>query len=210
MKVTMHNSLTRVLTSLGAIALLTLPPVAAAEEPQWQLETADEDIRIYSRPVEGSPFLAVKAVTRMTAPLKSVVHEMGDGNGCAKWRSMCKSSRILEEVSERERYVYVVLDLPWPLSDRDMVVHSRASVDEGAQTVSVTFETVSDRLPPQDLVRAESSASYTIQAIEEQVVEFTYIMHTDLGGKVPVDQFNSRLLDATRKDMQQLLKLIEG
>lgn len=210
MNIAMRNSLTRILASLWALALLTLPPVSAAEEPPWQLETEDQDIRIYSRPVAGSPFLAVKAVTRITAPLQSVIDEMGDGEGCAKWRSMCKSSRILEQVSERERYVYVVLDLPWPLSDRDMVVHSRASVDEAAQTVSVTFETVSDRLPPQDLVRAESSASYTIKAIEQQVVEFTYIMHTDLGGKVPVDQFNSRMLDSTRKDMQRLLKLLKG
>lgn len=210
MKIRGYASKTGVLASLWGLALLLFSLASVAEEPQWQLETEDGAIRIYSRPVEGSPFLAVKAITRIEAPLQSVLNELGNGDGCAKWRGMCKSSRILEQVSERERYVYVVLDLPWPLSDRDMVVHSRASVDQGSQAVSVTFETVSDRLPPQDLVRAESSASYTIEAIEEQVVEFTYIMHTDLGGKVPVDQFNSRMLDATRKDMQRLLKLVQG
>lgn len=193
-----------------AIALFFTPSGAWSSDKPWQLEKEDQNTQIYSREVQGSPFLSVKAVSLIDASLEAVIAQMGDGNGCTAWRSMCKSSRVLEQVSDEERLVYVVLDLPWPVSDRDMVVHSKATADKAKKKVSVSFETVSDRYPVQDLVRAESNASYIIKVVGDNQIEFTYIMHTDLGGKIPAGKFNSRLLDSTLKDMQHLLDLIQS
>jgi len=134
---------------------------------------------------------------------------MGDGDGCVEWRVMCKSSEVLSVPSDTERYVYMVLDMPWPVADRDMVMHSIANIDTAAKTVTVQLQNASSEHPEQDYVRAVSNGQYQIQALGEEQVEFTYIMHTDLGGDLSADLINPRVVESTYADMKKLQVLAE-
>lgn len=198
------------LHSLTWLLLTLWAGSSMAASSQWSLQKDEDRIQLYTRAVEGSPFLEVKAVVTIDAPMDKVLAQMGNGDGCTEWRAMCKSSRVFKRVSDTERYVYVVMDLPWPVADRDMVVHSVASVDRESQTVSVEANSASALHPPQDYVRAESSFSYLIRALGEERVEFTLLMHTDLGGNLPPKQFNIRLPSVTFKDMKRLVALAEN
>ncbi len=192
-------------------ALSTHSVTASADESDgWQLDRSKDDIRVYTREVAGSPFLAVKAVTTLELPVAQVSELMGDGEGCVEWRDMCKSSQVLETVSEHERYIYMVLDLPWPLSDRDLVIHSTTEFDPQNQSATIHLVSDSDRHPEQDLVRAETDGKFLLRVLAEGEVEFTYIMHTDLGGDAPVGVVNGRVAEAAFDDLERLRKLAEG
>jgi hypothetical protein len=190
-------------------ASLAASSVAVSTEAQWTLEKDQEHIQIYTRPVTGSPFLAVKAVTLINAPIRKVADAFGDGNGCSAWRALCKSSEVLSMVSDTERYVYLVLDLPWPLSDRDMVIHSTTQIDPASKTATVQLESASAKVPAKEYVRAESSGEYTIKVISAEQVEFTYIMHTDLGGDLSPEVINPQVTASTFTDIAQLRLLAE-
>ena len=190
-------------------ASLAASSTAVSNEAEWTLEKDEEQIQLYTRPVSGSPFLAVKAITLINAPMTKVADAFGDGDGCSAWRALCKSSEVLSMVSETERYVYLVLDLPWPLSDRDMVIHSIAQIDPASRTATVQLASASSAHPAKDYVRAESSGEYTIKAISDQQVEFTYIMHTDLGGDLSPDVINPQVASSTFTDIAQLRLLAE-
>jgi hypothetical protein len=190
-------------------ALLATSSTAVSNEAEWTLEKDEEEIQLYTRPVSGSPFLAVKAITLINAPMTKVADAFGDGDGCSAWRALCKSSEVLSMVSETERYVYLVLDLPWPLSDRDMVIHSIAQIDAASRTATVQLASASSKHPAKDYVRAESSGEYTIKAISDEQVEFTYIMHTDLGGDLSPDVINPQVASSTFTDIAQLRLLAE-
>jgi hypothetical protein len=123
---------------------------------------------------------------------------------------MCKSSTVLETVSEQERYVHMVLDLPWPLSDRDVVMRTLTEVDEDARSATIHFTSDSARLPEQKYVRAESNGRFVIRAVDDNAVEFTYIIHTDLGGELPVDTVNRRMGQSALDDLQRLQAMAEG
>lgn len=197
------------LTALLAGALL---PAAGAQasEANWQLHQEKDGIAVYTRPVADSPFLQVKGTVALNSPAARVSELMGDGNGCAQWRTTCKSSTVLEQVSDAERYIYLVLDLPWPAADRDLVMHSKTVVDAASQTATVELVSDSSKHPAQDYVRAESQGKFVIRAIGEDRVEFTYIMHTDLGGDLPPRAVNSRLAETTLDELIRLRKLAEG
>jgi len=202
--------------TLVPMALLLLALLLAGPSPtfaagaEWTLEKDEDHIQLYTREVAGSPFLAVKVIALINAPIEKVAAAFGDGNGCAEWRAMCKSSQVLSEVSDQESFVYLVLDLPWPVSDRDLVMHSTTQIDPESKTATVVLESASDRHPPQDFVRAEASGQYTIRAVNEKLVEFTYIMHIDLGGDLSPNMINSRLTSSTFKDIKRLLSLVES
>jgi len=199
-----RNALLLVIVTLFA----TTSPTDATEA-EWALQQDDGRIQVYTRPVAGSAFLEVKAKAVINAPIKDIASKMGDGSGCVEWREMCKSSEVLKVASDTERYVYMVLDMPWPVDDRDMVMHSIAKVDTAAKTVTVQLQNASSKHPEQDYVRAISNGQYQIQALGEEQVEFTYIMHTDLGGDLSPDLINPRVVESTYADIKQLQLLAE-
>jgi hypothetical protein len=198
------------LLAASLAAALYLPAAAQANDAPWTLEKEDGGIALYSRPVADSPFLAVKAVATIDAPAEKVAHLLGDGNGCSAWRAMCKSSEVLSAVSDSESLVYLVLDLPWPVSDRDLVVRSIAHVDAQSQTLHVKLESASDKHPVQDYVRAESSGEYELKVIGAAQSQFTYIQHTDIGGDLSPDMINPSLISETFADIRRLQELAEN
>lgn len=196
---------------LRVLALSTLlSAVAWASEADWELQREDGDISVYTRQVDGSPYRAVKATARIGAPVTRVAELMGTGDGCAEWRAMCESSQVIEAVSEHERYVYLVLDLPWPVKDRDMVMHTTTTIDPETSSATVDLESASSRHPQGDLIRAESSGQFLIRALGPDQAEFTYIMHTDLGGDLPAGPVNSRVAEGAFEDLRRLRDLAEG
>lgn len=183
---------------------------SSADNTTWQLVKQEGDITVYTREVAGSPFLAVKGTVLIDRSSDQVSALLGTGSSCAEWRAMCKSSKVIETVSEHERYIYMVLDLPWPIADRDLVMHTRTVIDDEARTATVSLNSDSERHPPQDHIRAETRGQFLIRVIEEEQVEFTYIMHTDLGGNLPADMVNSRLTTTAIDDLSRLQKLAES
>ena len=197
-------------TLVMATAALVIATAVAAEEAPWQLQQQDDDIFIYSRPVDGSSYDAVKATVLINAPITHVSTFIGDGDGCPKWRAMCKSSEVIEILSEHERYVYTVLDLPWPASDRDIVVHSVTEINTETKTATVNLLSDSSRHPAADPVRAETSGKMVLRIVSEKQVEFTYIMHTELGGNLPAGAVNSGVAEGVFEDLSLLRQLAEG
>ncbi|MCX2977057.1 START domain-containing protein [Candidatus Marimicrobium litorale] len=207
----MPGALVQLTRRLLALALISIAVAASgAIEPDWELQDEDGTLQVFTREVDASPFLEVMARVQINAPLARITEFLGDGSGCAEWRAMCRSSQVLEEVSAEERYVYLVLDMPWPLTDRDMVIHSQTRLDPDSSSAIVNLRTDSSRHPPGDFVRAESVGQFILRVLPDQQVEFTYIMHTDLGGDLPPESVNARLAESAMNDLKRLKALAEG
>lgn len=208
-------AVTRLAPSLCAVIglLVFCVPLAQAEaqiEPGWELQKDDDGIQLYTRKIAQSPFLEVKATTRISATMEKLTAVFGDGSGCAAWRNNCKASKVLRAESEQERYIYMVLDLPWPVSDRDLVVRSLSSVDAEARLATVDVTSVEGEHPEQDYVRAISRAQYLMHMVEPNEIDLTYTVHVDLGGNLSPGMINSQLASSTFKEIEQLVKLAES
>ncbi|MDZ7685673.1 MAG: hypothetical protein U5O39_12210 [Gammaproteobacteria bacterium] len=87
------------------VALVIFAGTAGAESGKqpWQLEMQEDDIRIYSRELPDSRFIEIKGTggDRRAAEARHGID--GDGDGCTPWRAMCKSSEVLDIVSDTER-----------------------------------------------------------------------------------------------------------
>lgn len=177
---------------------------------QWTLAKEKNDVQLYTQDVAGSEFLAIKATTVVTASAEGVAAALGNGEGCGEWRSMCKSSEVVEVVSQEERIIHMVLDLPWPISDRDVVMRSLTQVDEPAQTVTVELNSVTGAVPMQKQIRAQCNGKFIIKALSEGQMEINYIMHADLGGDLSADLVKSRQVSSTLSEMQALRELAQN
>jgi hypothetical protein len=183
---------------------------ANADDFQWHLEKQENGVSVHTRQVDDSPYLAVKGMVQINAPFTKMRQFMGDGSSCTPWRAMCKSSQVIEAHSEEDRTVHMVLDLPWPASDRDLVLHTTNSMDTESGTATINLQSDSSRHPPQDYVRAESEGQILMVSVDLNTVEFTYTMHTDIGGDLPANLVNKQVVDSTFDDLSLLKELAEG
>lgn len=205
-----RQRLTSMTCGLLAIGALITASAAMSAEPSWELLQEEDGLNIYSRTVDGSSYNEIKATVLINAPITHVAKFVGDGNGCAKWRMKCKSSEVIETVSKDERYMHTVLDLPWPFTDRDFVLHSKTEMDTQTKTTKVSLNSSPSSLPAGEYVRAKTHGGIMIRAISEQLVEFTYIVHAELGGNLPVGRVNNELADSVYEDLTRLRELAEG
>lgn len=187
--------------------------VFAAARP-WLLVATRDGTQVYRSEIEGSPYFAIKAITLIKSDVESVVGAF-DGkhaqkNGCSPWRKMCKTSRVLSKPTALSSYVYSVLDMPWPLSDRDIVARSQLTID-GERGV-VTLDIVSDasHYPLQDHIRADANIRYVFRRLEGHLTEVIYTNHTNLNGGVPASLFNSQVVSSTAKEMSALKRFVES
>ncbi len=188
--------------------MLTSLNVAADES--WVLALDKDQLQIFTKTVPDSPFLAVKGVVKINATLEQVAASLGSDNECAKWRKMCKSTRVLARPGENERIVRMVIDLPWPLADRDAV--NRIITERCGETGRVTLliKSEPELYPDDDYIRAVSDGRFELSPISENATQFTFVMHTDMGGDLPADRINKRMPEATAEDLNRLRMLAEA
>ena len=175
-----------------------------------EVTTTADGVTLSTREVAGSPYLAVKASMLINASNEAVAQAFGDGDGCAQWRLRCKSSEVLNVASEQERTVHLVLDMPWPVSDRDLVMHTLQTVDAETNSLKVELTPAAESPPTKKYIRASGTGYYFMRPVSHDQIEFTYEIHTDLGGDLSPKMINGRIAESTLEDMQALKKLAEN
>jgi hypothetical protein len=197
--------------SLIILLLITkaVSVTASIEDASWLLVKDKQGVKLYTASIDGSDYVAVKAVTQIDASMETMVAVLGDGEGCNQWRELCQSSRVLKTLPDSQRTIYMVLNMPWPLADRDMVIHSRATLDTESKAFTVNFTSAQDSYPMQEYVRAISSGRYHIRPTSQQQVEFSMVMHTELGGNLSPSIINDRLVKNTLADVARLVRIAE-
>lgn len=195
---------------VAALAAFLGAATATARESAWELERQERGIAVYSRDVAGSRLVEVKGTVRIDAPARQVMALMGDGNGCLEWRAMCKSSEVLDVISENERRVYMVFDMPWPFSDRDMILWMTWTNNPESATAVIDIESIDADRPAKGKVRAEARGRFVIDASDDAQTDFLYVMHMELGGNLPAAVVNGRLVKTTFEDLSRLKQLAEG
>ena len=190
--------------------LIVFPkPSHAVSDYGWKLQHSTNTIKLYSRKVAGSEFIQTKAEVKITTHVSDLLAIFGDGSECLKWQERCYSSRIIQQISEQELYAYSVIDLPWPVSNRDFVFHSLVTVDPLTKTTKLTFSPAKNMYPKTKYIRATSNISYSLREFTTSSSVLTITMHTEFGGSISPRIINSILVDELQDDIDNLLSLLK-
>lgn len=172
---------------LAALLLITFSVPLLADEGGWELKRDRDGIAIYTRAVEGSSYRAVRATMRIASTASAAVALILDTDACSEWADLCKESRVFEQVSDTEMYVYTLNDVPWPVSDRDATTHVLWQQDPQSGAVTMTATIVSDKLPetPKAVRLAEGTTSWTFQPLPGGQLDVVSRAHIEPGGAIP-------------------------
>ncbi len=177
----MHQKLLTLLFSI----LFTTNFIVAQNTDGWVFKNEKEGVKVYYR--KTSDVYELKLITSLKVKLSGLVTLLSEVDNYSKWGYKVAESRVIKKVSEWETYYYSRLDFPWPLDDRDIVVHSKIVQDPITRRVTATSIAEKGLFPEQiGVVRMQNAhTSWTLLPGPGDWTYVEYYIYSDPGGSLP-------------------------
>lgn len=187
-------------------------PVAEASKATWELEKEDEDlgILVYTRDIAGSDLKEFRGVTRIKSNLSGPIALIEDVSHAPEWMHNCSAVDIIENVVPGEAISYVVTEAPWPVSDRDSVIHTKTTQDADSKAVRVDVNIRNNVFPENDdYVRITSMKGFwSFTPAEDGYLNVVYQIHAEPNGALPSWLANSVVVDTPYYTLKNLQKFV--
>ncbi|PTU30119.1 START domain-containing protein [Stenotrophobium rhamnosiphilum] len=188
-----------------ALSLCVMSSVSIAADKDWKVLKSANGVEISSRPAAGSAIDQIRSSTKIKASLDSVVALLRDYPARPQWDSMCGEIKVIKQGSASET-VYVHNKLPWPVTDRDLVMSVEWKQDPTTGVVTMNAVGVPDAVPLRDgRVRMSKFTNvWTLTPMEGGIIDVESIAHADPGGPMPTWMINKLSADAPLEAMTKI------
>ncbi|NTW53384.1 MAG: START domain-containing protein [Chlorobaculum sp.] len=170
--------------------------VASALEGNWEFRVDHKNIKIFSSKISGSQVLGFKGETVFEASLKKLISIFHDFGSYGKWVHQLAEMEVLHQSDDLDYVVRQVLNTPWPIPKREMIVRTclHAS-EEGA--LALTMTGIPDYAPSRPDVHRVRDAKgvWILMPVEKGKVHVTFVMHLDPGSDIPAALSNAALFE---------------
>jgi len=194
--------------TLFYITFFVLLPFTNGEPEEWKLKKSKDNIEIYTRAYPDSPFKEFKATSIIDTTFEELLQELYDAPTYTPSSGYNVSYRILNN-SEDSRFFYYKQEMPWPITDRDVVTELKL-VEQEEDRILLSIETVSGILDIEDdCLRIEKLSGFWLLERESNGIRATQQIHMDPGGSVPAIIVNPLLVKGPFKTFKQLHKKLD-
>jgi hypothetical protein len=95
----------------------------------WKLSKEKDGIRVYQSDVQHSNYKSIKVECTLEGNYDKLITVLNNVSHQKDWVYHNKTSYIIKQVSPYEFWYYMETFLPWPMSNRDAVVHLKMNKD---------------------------------------------------------------------------------
>jgi hypothetical protein len=179
---------------VAAFVAAAMAPVAARADDGkrdggWQPVKQSDGIVVERRSVDGSKLKEFRGQAVVAAPVASILAVFSDVPHATEWMDSCNGSRTVEDLGDVEKVVYNRTHAPWPVADRDAVLHDVAHFDARERRVELDFWSVDDaKAPPvKGVVRMPFLRGHWIlwPSADGATTRVEYQVHANPGGSLP-------------------------
>jgi hypothetical protein len=177
----------------------------------WEFAKEKDGIKIYTRKDAGKSLKSYKGVTDIKAPAEKVFALLEDVNHTDWWdKNLSQIKVILYEKYKRAKY-YLVYDLPWPITDRDLMVDVTASFDPVTGSGTITAVPLPDAVPEcKDLIRIkEYRQSWMVKPAGKDLTNVVLEGYVDPAGSIADWLINMLIVDSPFKIMSGVKQRME-
>ncbi|WP_319379735.1 START domain-containing protein [Thiomicrorhabdus sp.] len=189
---------TRSLLAAMILASGTFTGTARAEEQKWQAQAVEDgsSVQVWTRAVPGSNFKAFRGEVDISSPLKSVLQTIHQTEKLPEWYHNTIEARKLKTLAPGESINYSVTRAPWPVSNRDSVVHSTTQYQADG-SVQIALQAEPNTYPPQDgrIRISKLDGFWKLQPIDASHTKVTLQISAEPGGEIPSWLANAMVVD---------------
>lgn len=194
--------------TLGIVSILIalMPFALYAATPEEKLSLYRNNIKVWTYKTEQNPAIQYKAETTFDVPMERAVSLILDVERAPKWVPYMGEAKILSRDDKKGEYtLYMVLDFPFPLKDRDVVVKSKLSKANNG-IIHIKNTALSGIYPEQvGRIRIQQYVGeWTFQKIAVDKVRVTTSGYADPAGSIPLSFVN---MFVEQQPYQMLIKM---
>ena len=177
----------------------------------WKPIYNKEGIQGYERPVPGSNLKEFKAEGIVNARLDVVDAVIADIPNYPKWMGLVFESRLIQDISDKQKMVYLCFDSPWPVEDREVIATSTIEADPANGKFFIRFEAAKDPPVPERKGRVrikQFTGAYTLEYVSKDKTKVSYSHISHPGGSLAVSAFNMTVQWLPLKNVAGLRRMV--
>jgi hypothetical protein len=177
----------------------------------WNFVKEKDGIKVFTKKEQGNNLKSFKATTDVHSTIEKVYNLIGNVDNHDWWDKNLSEIRVLLKEKDKHYQYYLVYDVPWPLSDRDLCVDARVTTDPvtGKRVISAT--PLPNMIPEKpECVRIKKYwQRWTIIPMDKGVIRLILEGFVDPGGSVPDWLYNMVITDTPLKVMRGVKARVE-
>jgi hypothetical protein len=160
---------------------------AAFSQYNWKLSKEKDGIRVYQSETKNSSYKSIKVECTLAGSYDKLMAVLNNVGGLKDWVYSSKSSYIIKRISAGEFYYYTETHLPWPVSNRDAIVHLAMDKDSLNRFLKVTATGVPAYQPEKSgKVRVTKlNLSWYVTMPTSNTIHIIYTFEAEPGGSLP-------------------------
>ncbi len=172
--------------------------LSARAQNEWKLAKEKDGIKVYTRDEPGSSVKSFRGETTFRADPEVVLELLVDVENFDEWDEDISELKVLERKEGISFTYYLVYDVPWPMTDRDLCVVAEIQKNEETGEVYIIAKPMSHLVPETgERVRiSEYWQKWTIQPHQGGMISLMIEGFADPGGSVPAWLSNMVITDS--------------
>lgn len=178
-------------------------------QTEWNLKKEKDGIAVYTAKLEDSKFKSIRVVCEFQASLSQLVAILMQPNLQPEWVLATKQASLVKHISSARLYYYAEAALPWPMSNRDMVIDLSMSQNPITKLLTIHANTIDNILPLKEGKQRVpiSQATWLVQPLPDNKISIDYQIKIDPGGGIPPWMVNLFITKAPFESFKNLSKL---
>lgn len=198
-------------TKIVCLFLFSVIVVFTYGQYNWKLSKSKDGINVYESPTANSNFKSIKVECVLQGNYDKLIAALNDVAHHDEWVYSSKTTYLLSRNSLHDFYYYTETIVPWPVSNRDAVVHMTMVRDSLDRFLKVAAIGVPNYIPEKSgKVRVPKlSISWYVTMPSSNSISIVYTISTEPGGSVPawiVNMFADKGPYESFKKLAEVLK----
>jgi len=172
----------------------------------WDFIKEKDGIKISTRKELNSSLKSFKGETTFQGNVEKISSLLGNGKNFDWWGNNIRGIKVLAYQENKFIQYYLIYGVPWPLSDRDLVIEAHITADTVTGERTVLAKPLLNVIPETpDFVRIRKYwQKWTVQPMENGYVHVLLEGFVDPGGKIPSWLYNKVITETPLNVMRAL------
>ena len=152
----------------------------------WKLEKDKDGIKVYSSQSADSKFKAIKVACTLKGNYNKLITILSDVIHNSEWVYNSKATTMLKQNNPLDFIYYTETNLPWPLSNRDAVIHIRINTDSLPKLLTISG-TGEPKYTPEKSGKVRVPhylANWRVTMPSAQTLQVMYVVEVNPGGSI--------------------------
>ncbi len=198
-------------TKVAFLLLFSAFAISSHSQYEWKLTKDKDGIKIYESETKDSKFKSIKVEYTLQGTYDKLIAVLNDVANHKDWVYKSKVSYMLKKISIHDFYYYTETSIPWPMTNRDAVVHLTMTRDSLDRFLKIKAVSVPDLIPEKiGKVRVlRSMVNWYVTKPSPATISIVYTFEADPGGSMPawlVNMFADKGPYESFKKLSEILK----